>query len=508
MTAQAVTPDAAAIGRQVVHGAAWMVLLRMALRGFSVVSQLILVRLLSPADFGLVAGSSAAYAILDGLTETSMTLVLVQMHTPERHHYDTAWTMVVLRGLLVSAGLWLVAPLMADYLHDGRVLRIVRVLSVVPLVQGFESVGLVRLQRDLRFGRIFLYQLALKVVGFATALPLAFVYRDYWALVLGGAAAKLLAIPLSYAAGPYRPGFSLRGARAMLSFSKWLLLNNVLTMADNFMMPLTLGRIGGVREVGLFQVAYDLSALPASEVAAPIRRPMHAGYARVADDLPALRAQTLAGLGFLAMLIVPMSAGIAVTSPFVVHVALGDQWVEAIPAVAFGAVYTLFDALGHFTGALFMVRHAQRPYVLIMAGCLALRLALVIPAAIWGGLPWAMAAMALTAVVNAALWFGRLRGLIGLSGRALAAPVWRSFAAAGVMVAVVGGAEAIWPRGAMLAQWAALCALGATVHVAAQLALWQWQGRPDGPEAQLIRRLAARSGQAWRQRGGRAVLGP
>ena len=481
--------DTAELGRQVVRGATWMVLLRAALRCFSVVSQLILVRLLTPADFGLVAGSSAAYAILDGLTETSMTLVLVQMGAPRRQDYDTAWTLVVLRGAFVSAGLWLSAPLMAGYLHDARVLGIVHVLAAVPLVQGFESVGLVRLQRDLQFGRIFFYQLATKIVGFATALPLAFYARNYWALVLGGAAAKLLGIPLSYAAGPHRPGFSLRGARAMLGFSKWLLLNNVLTMADNFMMPLTLGRIGGVREVGLFQVAYDLSALPASEVAAPIRRPMHAGYARVANDLPALRMQVLSGLGLLVMAIVPMSAGIAVTAPLVVHVALGEQWVAATPALALGAIYTLFDALGHFTGGLFIVRNAQRPYVAIMAGCLALRLALVIPAAICGGLPWAMAAMAGTAILNAYLWFARLRGLLGLTWPMLAAVTWRSFAAAGVMAAVVGCGEAIWPGRSMIVAWVALCALGAAVHGATQLLLWRRQGSPPGPEAQLLDHL-------------------
>ncbi len=482
-------PNTAELGRRVVRGVTWMVLLRVALRSFSVVSQLILVRLLTPADFGLVAGSSAAYAILDGLTETSMTLVLVQMREPRRQDYNTAWTLVVLRGAIVSAGLWLAAPLMAGYLHDSRVQGIVHVLAVVPLVQGFESVGLVRLQRDLQFGRIFFYQLATKIVGFATALPLAFITRDYWALVLGGAAAKLLGIPLSYAAGPHRPGLSLRGARAMLGFSKWLLLNNVLTIADNFMMPLTLGRIGGVREVGLFQVAYDLSALPASEVAAPIRRPMHAGYARVADDLPALRVQVLTGLGFLVMVIVPMSAGIAVTAPLVVHVALGEQWLAATPALAFGAIYTLFDALGHFTGGLFVVRNAQRPYVLIMAGCLALRLALVVPAAIWGGLSWAMAAMALTAVLNAYLWFSRLRRLLGLTWRMLASPTWRSFAAAGVMAGGVGAAQAAWPGGGRVTEWASLCALGAAIHAGTQLFLWRRQGCPPGPEAQLKSRF-------------------
>ncbi len=483
--------DTADVAHQVARGVTWMVLLRLAMRSFSVVSQLLLVRLLTPSDFGLVAGASAAYAILDGLTETSMTLVLVQMQAPQRHDYDTAWTLVAARGVIVGAALWAAAPFMGEYLHDERVGGIMHVLAIVPVIQGLESVGMVRLQRELQYGRIFFYQLANRLVGFMASLPLALIYRNYWALVLGGVAAKLLAIPLSYILAPHRPGLTVRSAPLMFSFSKWLLVNNVLTMIDNFLMPAVFGRIGGVRSVGIYQVSHDLAALPASEVAAPMRKPMHGGYARVADDLPALQRQVLDGLGFLTMLIVPMSAGICITAPYAVHVALGAQWSDATPLVALAAIYTLFDALGHFTGGIYMVRHAQRPYVMIMALCLALRVMLVIPAALYGGLVAAAAVMAATAVINAGLWFSHLRGILKLGWSDLLAPTWRSFAAAFTMMATVAAAEFSWPLQEPIAllQWIAFSAMGAAIYVAAHLSLWAISGKPAGPETQLLRRL-------------------
>ena len=473
-----------------------MVVLRLAMRVISVISQLIMVRLLTPTDFGLVAGAGAAYAILDGLTETSMTLLLVQMPRPERQHYDTAWTLVALRGLLVGAVLWLSGPLMAAYLHDARVLGIVQVLAIVPVVQGLESVGMIRLQRDLHFGRIFFYQLANKAVGFLTAVPLALMYRNYWALVLGGAAARLVSIPLSYVISPHRPRFSLAGAMAMVHFSKWLVLTNVLTMADNFMMPMTLGRVADLHALGLYQVSYDLAALPASEIAAPVRRPMHAGYARVADDLAALRQQVLGGLGVLVTVMVPMAAGIAATAAYVVHVALGPQWVAATPVLALAAAYALFDAIGHFTGGIYMVCNAQRRYVTIMAACLALRLALVVPAAVYGGVVAAVTMLTLTAVANAVVWFAGLRQLIGVTAADLVRPVWRSFAASLAMLVALASVAMVWPQstqfGAMLAQWGARCALGAGVHIATQLALWRFCGAGAGPEATLLAAIRTR----------------
>ncbi len=479
-----------------------MVLLRVVMRVLSVISQLVLVRLLTPADFGLVAGASAAYAILDGLTETSMTLVLVQMKSPERTHYDTAWTLVVMRGLLVGLIVWSIAPFMAAWLGDPRVEDIVHVLAIVPVIQGLESVGMVRLQRELKFGRIFFYQLTLKSAGFLVVLPLALLWRDYWALVVGGAVARIVAIPLSHILAPHKPRLSLRHAGGMIGFSKWLLVNNVLTMAENFVMPMSLGRTGNLRELGLYQVSYDLAALPASEIAAPIRRPLHAGYARVADDLAALRQQVLTGFGFLVMVMVPMSAGIAATAPYVVAVALGPQWTDAAPALALGAICALFDALGHFSGGIYMVRNAQRPYVGIMALCLALRLALVIPAVMWGGLNAGMAMMALSAIINATAWFHRLRPLLGMTWRDVARPTWRSFAAAAIMAAAVTAASLVWPESdaatIRIVQWIALSAWGAAVHIAAQYTLWVASGRPEGPESALIARVLTRL-RPWRR---------
>jgi O-antigen/teichoic acid export membrane protein len=497
--------DPASIGRRVAKGAAWMVGLRIAFRCISVVSQLILVRLLSPTDFGLVASASVIYGMLGMLSELSTSMALMQMPNPTRADYDTAWTLGVLRGLAISAMLWFAAPLMGDYMRDPRVTDIVHVLAIAPVVSSFGSVGMVTLQRRLEFRQLFMFQLVGKVVAFLIAVGIAIVYRNYWALVFGGFAAQFIMVPLSYMFAPYRPAFSLSSARALLNFSKWLFVNNFLTMLDVSLMTLTLGRLNGVRDLGLYQVSYDLAAVPASEVAAPIRGPMYAGYARVADNLPALRDQVLAGFALLVMVTLPMSIGIAVTSDYVVHVALGAQWADATPIVALCAFYTLFDAIGHFTGGIYIVRHAQRLYVTIMAVSLLLRLALVIPGAIFGGVLGAVTGVMLSALANAILWFAFLRPLVQIDWMDLARVTWRSAAAASVMAACVVGAQMLWPRSdaptVMALQWALLCGFGAVVHIGCQLLLWREAGKPAGPERHaldMVPGLLARVGLKWR----------
>jgi PST family polysaccharide transporter len=281
----------------------------------------------------------------------------------------------------------------------------------------------------------------------------------------------------------------------LLHFSRWLFVNNLLTMVDNSVMTVTLGRLAGARELGLYQVSLDLGAMPASEVAAPIRGPMYAGYARVADDPAALRDQVVDGLALLLTVILPMSIGIAVTSDYAVHVALGDKWADAVPIVSFCSLFALFDALGHFTGNVYIVRHAQRPYVVIMAIGLALRVAMVVPAALGYGVLGAVAAIALSALINMILWFAFMRRLILVQWIDLIRVSWRAVAATSAMAAAVLAAQMAWSRPIAPAEtfvrWALLCGLGAAVQIGVQSALWYAGGCPSGPEERLLGALPA-----------------
>jgi O-antigen/teichoic acid export membrane protein len=369
------------------------------------------------------------------------------------------------------------------------------VLSFAPILQGFENVGLIEYQRDLRFDRIFWYQLVSKVASFLIVIPAAIVLQNYWALVLGAFAARFITIPLSYAIHPFRPRFSLRAFGDLFDFSKWLFVTNMLTMVDSYLMTLLLGRTAGAAAVGTFQVANQIASLPASEVAAPVRRPIYAGYAKVKDDMAALRTQIVSGFGFLMLLVIPMSVGLAAACELVQRLGLGAKWEDAAPIVALCAMYALFDAIGQFTHNIYLVRGEQKRFVRIMAGNIALRVTLVIVAGVYGGVLWAVAALAGTALLNAVMWFAKLLPLVGLRAREPFAVVWRSFAAAGAMAVTVRAAIYAWPPehalGPLALQTLLVCGLGAVVHVTVQALLWLACGRPRGPEQQLLDQLPA-----------------
>ncbi|MDE2229131.1 MAG: lipopolysaccharide biosynthesis protein [Alphaproteobacteria bacterium] len=482
------------LGRKIARSAVFMVALRGVFRLIGLVSSLILLRLLAPSDFGVVGLVTAALAILEILGELSFEAGLVRMAAPQRIHYDTAWTLGLMRNAVMALGIAISGPLLAGFVADPRVVPLAYALAAVTLLQGLENVGVVDFQRCLEFDRFFRFQIFGKLAGVCVALPLAFALRNYWALMAGIAATRLAMTALSYAMSSYRPRLSLAGWRDLFDFSKWLLVANLEWVIDSYAMTFLTGRVAGPAAIGLYQVANRVASLPASEVAAPIRGPMYAGMSRTVHDMPRLRRQTLDGLFLSVAIVAPMAIGIALLAQPIVDLFFGWKWVAAIPLVRLCALAALFDAIGHYTHNLYLVMHRQRRFVGVFAVALAVRIPAIILGAWLDGINGAVFAMMATAVFNMVLWSANIFPLAGIPFGAALSGVWRTAFAALVMTAIVLWLGELWPEprefAAGLARFAVLCLAGGLTHIATQFTAWRLSGEPAGAERHLIKTAA------------------
>ncbi len=489
------------LGKRVAKSAAWMVLKRLAFKGIGLISTLILVRLLAPDAFGLAAIASTAYDTLNAISDLSFGLALVKMKQPTRAQYDSAWTLTVLRGLAIGLLIFLSAPWVAEAMREPRLLNVTRVMALYPMIWGFENIGLIDYQRDLRFDRLFLYDVLGKIAGFVVVIPAALILHNAWAVVLGTIAPKIVQVPASFIMHSYRPRLSFKAGRELLGFSKWLFATNLLSLANNYLIIILIGRIGGAGSVGLFRTAEQIGILPVSEVAAPIRGPMYAGYAKVIHDRERLCRHVVDGLALTLMIITPLSVGIALVAKLIEQVALGAEWVGAAAFIQVCAFYALFEGIGEFTHNLYVVKDRQRRFVAIMTLTVVIRVVLVVWAGIAHGVLWAAIMFAFTSFFSSAIWFGQLATMIGLSIKRTVAAVWRTFAATGIMSIGVFYFLTAWPYGSTTpgrtAELALAVVIGGALYIGPLLGLWLSCGRPQGPEdhaATAVPQLLARLG--------------
>lgn len=478
------------IGGSIASGALWMVLLNVLMSAISVVSTVVLARLLLPSDFGIIAMAMSFVAILELLWSFAFDSALIQDQTAKRATYDTAWTMNIGLGVTVAAGLLALAYPAALFYSEPRLLPLMCCLAIGSVFQGFENIGVVAFRKELRFGSEFYYQIARKLTGFLVTVPLAFALRSYWAMAIGIVAGRIANVALSYFAHPYRPKASLAAYKDLVNFSKWLFANNILYVLSIRSQDFVIGKIAGPAALGLYTLSYEISTMPATNLVQPINRAVFPGFSRMAADKHALRHGYLNVLAMIALLAVPAGLGIAAVAEPLIPLLLGERWLQAVPIVQVLAIYGVLAALSSVFGPVFMA--LGRPRVLTWFSLL--NLSIFIPAIVIGAMAGSVRGAAwgclfvVTIMMPLSHWLASRA--LGIRLRQVAAMLWRPAAAAVSMyVAVAAFLQAVSAGegiAARVMELAAGVALGAVVYGAAVLMLWTGAGKPDGAERKVI----------------------
>lgn len=477
--------EPAQLGRAMVRGSAWMIASRWVLRLIGLVSTVVLARVLTPADFGLVAMAMLIVSGLEVLGETGQRLALIRLPAPTREHYDTAWTFSVIIGCSVALALAVAAPVAATLFEEPRVSSILWCLALRPLMGGFQNIGLVDLQRQLDFRRDQQVILIAKLVSFALTLTLALALRSYWALIAGTLANGLVVLVLSYTYSPFRPRLSLAKSRELWSFSIWTLVTHITQYCADRGDQAVIARQLDAQSMGAYVVGGELAAMPTEELVGPPARALYAVYSRVSEDLPALRAHYLNALSFIAVIACASSTGLALVAGDAVRVVLGDKWLAAIPpmpwlALSAGVLGTARSAITVLLAAGHARANALRG---IAFACM------LVPATALGvaakGLEGAAIARFAVTLTIAPIMFFMLMRLIDMPLSGLVAALWRPLGAAALMAAVVLSAQPHMPD-VSLVRLPLTAGLGALTYVATLGLLWLASGRPAGAERLVV----------------------
>jgi len=251
------SPDA--LGRQIARGAGWMVAMRWSIRLIAVVSTVILARLLSPSDFGVVAMAMLVVALIEVSADFGFEQALIQNQQATRQHFDTAWTLNLIRGVLGAALLLALAQPAGNFLDEPRIVPVIGWLSLSLFLGGLKNVGVVEFRKELWFAREYRFLVATKIISFVITVGLAIAWRSYWALVVGMIARSAAMVTLSYVMHEYRPRLALSRVRELFGFSIWILFNRYIHYANSNFGRLLVARFLDAASLGVLTLAREIS---------------------------------------------------------------------------------------------------------------------------------------------------------------------------------------------------------------------------------------------------------
>jgi O-antigen/teichoic acid export membrane protein len=468
-------------------GAAWMIGMRMCVTALGLVSTLILARLLEPSDFGLVALATALAAALELLTNFRFDVPLIQNQNALREEYDSAWTLNLLMGGALAVLLLIVSRPAASLFDEPRLSSIICALALSSVMDGAQNIGIVNFRKDLEFHKEFAFTTIRKVSSVAVAVAIAWTFRSYWALAAGILTSSAVGLAASFVMHAYRPRPSVAGARQLLAFSKWLMLDNLIQFLRTRSSDLLIGKLAGAGSLGLFNLAQETATLAQATITAPINRALLPGYSRLQDDLESLRNSYLATVGITTLVAVPMAVGIAAVAPLLVPLLLGNHWLGSIPLIELLGIASAISLCG--SGAPIIYIALGRPQLSVFQGIadisvLLAGMGILLPRYGATGAAWAMLIAALaTLPIRLAL----ARSVLGAVLRRWLGVVWRPALAATAMYLLVtmfssppGAAAGAATEISRLSQ---SVGVGVGAYAGAVIVLWFLAGRPPGAES-------------------------
>jgi O-antigen/teichoic acid export membrane protein len=282
--------------------------------GFGVV----LARLLTPRDFGVMALAVVVLGLARLLGDLGMGSAVVQRATLTERHVRTAFTVSVLVGIVTGALIVLMAPLGAAVMREPTLAPMLRVVSIVFVIGGMSTVAGALLTRNLDFKRQFFVDVGSYVLGYAgVATSLALLDYGVWSLVFGILAQVFLTttaqiVLVRHSILPLLGGRELRdllgfGVGATLSgFVNYLALNG-----DNFVV----GRWIGAATLGLYNRAYTLMNMPFTYVASVMSGVLFPALAQVQHQPERMRRAYLLVTQLTALVAGPVMGVMALAAP-------------------------------------------------------------------------------------------------------------------------------------------------------------------------------------------------
>jgi lipopolysaccharide exporter len=492
-----------AVQGRMATGAVWMVLFKLAERSLGLISTLILARLLMPADFGTVAMAMSFVLMAELLTAFSFDVAIIQNAQATEEHYSSAWTGNLILGALIAALMVVAAVPVANFYQHPELVVVICALAIGPLLTGLENIGIVAFRKELDFRREFIFQVSRKVISFCVVVPLAFLLRNYWALVIGTLVSKGAASALSYWMHPFRPRFTFSRLGALFRFSRWMLMNNVVSFLKERSSDFFIGRMHGAQLLGTYNIAYEFAHLPTTELGAPINRALLPGFAKMEQNEQVQQAYASA-VSLLALLALPAAGILFAVAPFLVPVILGPKWMATIPlmqVLAFNGALLLFHGS---ICAVLMGRGYPGRVTLTNAVFVTVFLILLGPASALHGLLGAAFAALTTSLVCTPLYLLQLQRTLSIGPSVFARAIARPLLATAISLAVLRGvlpADSGHLGAAQAAAWLfAGGAIGVVTYAALVLGMWQLGGRRPGAEHIVVGKVSQMFGQWSRTR--------
>ena len=302
-------------------------------QGLQFIIQIVLARLLLPKEFGLIGIVTVFVAIANAIVDSGFTNALIREENPTQKDYSTVFYFNLLVGIVLYVLLYLLSPIISDFFIQPQLTQLIRVLSIVLIVNAFSIVQRVVLNRNLNFKLLMIINIISSLISGGLAILLAFNGFGIWSLAIRIVALQVIQTVLLISFNRWIPTitFSVESFKRLFGFGWKLLVSSIIDTTYNNLYYMIIGKIYTPTDLGYYTNAQKLRDVAVTSISNSIQKVTYPVLSKIQNDENILRESYRKVTKSAVYINFPIMLGLAVVGNKIIPILFGSDWAPSTP---------------------------------------------------------------------------------------------------------------------------------------------------------------------------------
>ena len=311
------------------HALKWSFLSELAAKAIQPVVFIILARLLTPEDFGVISAALMVIGFSQIFWEAGMGKALIQRQTDIEDAANAAFWINICLGFVIAAVVYLIAgPVARTFFHDERVTAVLQVMTLQIVLGAVSSVHTALLQKDMGFKKLFWVRFTTIGLPGLASIPLAWNGMGYWALVTGTLVGQAAQVAMLWQLSHWRPKWTFQFvvAKEMGHFGAWVGASGLLGWFYTWADSLIVGMYLGSHELGLYRTGNQFASLIFAMLFGPIIPVLYSHLSRTAKEKKRITEAAETIIKAVTLIAIPIGIIVYTLARPISELLFGEKW--------------------------------------------------------------------------------------------------------------------------------------------------------------------------------------
>lgn len=368
---------------------------------FQIVITVILSRLLTPDDFGILGMATVFIGFVTIFGEMGVSSAIIQKQDVTEMHLSSAFWLNIFAGVILTFIFWIVAPLIAVFYDNPKLVRVLEILSLNFTIAAFTVIQQAVLMKEMDFKALAIRDFVAVIASGIIGISFAYAGFGVWALVYQFLTFTVFNSIILWIFSKWRPKavFSFCAIKDIFQFSANMTGFRVLNYFARNVDYLLIGKFLGAEALGYYTLAYKLMLIPLRNISEVIGKVMFPAFSKIQDDLEKVRSAYQRMIKAISLVTFPMMFGLFAITPELVIVIFGPQWEPVIILLRIFCFCGMFQSIGTTVGNILLSQ--GRAYLQLKLQIVGTA---IVVASVLIGLQWGVNGVAFCYTVQAIIW--------------------------------------------------------------------------------------------------------